>query len=96
MSKKYLAKPQPKRQPTAEEIDAFVQRGAGKDTEKQDTAFTEIRSSVKDETTRLTVDLPKKAHRRFKIACAIAGTQMNRELRQFIERRSIELEALAE
>lgn len=44
----------------------------------------------------VTVDLPKITHRRFKIACAVAGTQMNNEIRQFIERRSRELEALSE
>ena len=36
---------------------------------------------------------PKNTHRRFKIACTVAGTQMNSEIRQFIERRSRELEA---
>ena len=93
MSAKSLEKPQPKRQPTSQQIDAYVKTGTGKDTAKQISVYTEARISVKDEISRLTVDLPKPTHRRFKIACAVAGTQMNSEIRQFIERRSRELEA---
>ena len=93
MSAKSLEKPQPKRQPTSQQIDAYVKTGTGKDTAKQIPVYTESRISVKDEISRLTVDLPKTTHRRFKIACAVAGTQMNSEIRQFIERRSRELEA---
>ena len=78
MSKKDLSKPQPRKQPTDREIASFVQGGSGQDTEGQDTA-------------RLTVDLPRETHRRFKAACAIAGTKMNDEIRRFIERRSVEL-----
>ena len=78
MSKKDLAKPQPRKQPTAREIASFVRGGTGQDT-------------VGPETARLTVDLPRATHRRFKAACAIAGTKMNDEIRQFIERRSVEL-----
>ena len=78
MSKKDLAKPRPRRQPTDREIASFVQGGTGQDTAGEDTA-------------RLTVDLPRETHRRFKAACAIAGTKMNDEIRRFIERRSVEL-----
>jgi len=42
---------------------------------------------------RLTVDLPRDLHRRFKIACVLADTKMNEEIRSFIIRRSAELEA---
>ena len=95
MNKKTLAKPQPRRLPTSEQIDAYVNKGSGKDTDIQNTAYTESRLSVSNDVARLTVDLSKKTHRRFKIACAVAGTQMNSEIRQFIERRSRELEASA-
>ena len=93
MSAKSLEKPQPKRQPTSQQIDAYVKTGTGKDTATQTSVLTDSHISVKDEISRLTVDLPKTTHRRFKIACAVAGTQMNSEIRQFIERRSRELEA---
>ena len=79
MSKKNLAKPQPRRQPTSGEIDAFVHRGTGQGT-------------VSPNKARLTVDLPRETHRRFKVACAMADTKMNDEIRRFIERRSVELE----
>ena len=79
MGKKNLTKPQPKKQPTSEEIASFVRRGTGQDTAKTKMA-------------RLTVDLPHETHRRFKIACTIADTRMNAEIRRFIERRCAELE----
>ena len=63
ISKKDLTEPLPKRQPTPDEMDAFVRVGAGKDTEKQ--------YSVQVETAHVTVDLPRDMHRRFKIACAV-------------------------
>lgn len=85
MSKKDLKKPSPRKRPTADEIDAYVSGGAGKDTEAQ--------IPVKTETARLTVDLPQEQHRRFKVACALAGTEMANEIRQFIDRRCAELEA---
>lgn len=94
MTAKSLEKPQPRRQPTAQEINAYVEKGAGKDTDTQSSVLPPSQLSVKAEVSRLTVDLPKTTHRRFKIACAVAGTQMNEEIRQFIERRSRELEAL--
>ena len=96
MSKKDLTKPVPKRQPTSEQIDAFVNQGAGKDTDKQKPVETATQESVKTETSRLTVDLPKTLHRRFKIACTLAGSKMNDEIRQFIARRCAELEATAD
>lgn len=95
MSAKHLDKPQPKRQPTPEQIAAFVKTGEGKDTATPVSVSTESQRSVLNKMSRLTVDLPTPTHRRFKIACAVAGTQMNNEIRQFIERRSRELEALS-
>ena len=96
MSKKDLTKPFLKRQPTPDEMDAFIRRGVGKDKETQISVKAEIKGSVQVETTRLTVDLPRDMHRRFKIACAVAGTKMNDEIRRFIDRRSAELETSAE
>jgi len=78
--KKNLPKPKPRRQPTSKEIDSFVSEGSGKDTAKPPMA-------------RLTVDLPRDLHRRFKVACVLADTKMNEEIRSFIIRRSAELEA---
>ena len=80
MARKNLTKPQPKKQPTSGEIASFVHGGAGQDTENTERA-------------RLTVDLPRETHRRFKIACTIADIRMNDEIRRFIERRCAELEA---
>ena len=37
-------------------------------------------------------DLPRAQHRRFKIACTVAGAKMNDEIRRFIDRRCAELE----
>ncbi len=92
MSKKDLTKPRPMKQPTADEIDAYVSGGAGKDTEKQKPVGTAMQESVKTKPARLTVDLPREQHTRFQIACTRAGTKMNREIRQFIDRRCAELE----
>ena len=49
--------------------------------------------AAKTGTARLTVELPRETHRRFKIACTIADTRMNDEIRRVIERRCAELEA---
>ena len=84
MPKKNLTKPLPKRQkqPTAGQIASFVRGGVGKDT-----------TAAKAPKARLTVDLPREMHRRFKVACVIAGVKMNDEIRRFIERRCVELES---
>ena len=92
MSKKNLTKPIPNRQPTSDEMDTFVRGGGGRHTEKQNSVNTESKTSVKPESSRLTVDLPRAQHRRFKIACTVAGTKMNDEIRRFIDRRCAELE----
>ena len=96
MSKKDLTKPLPKRQPTPDEMDAFIRRGAGKDKETHISVKTGTKNSVQVENTRLTVDLPRDMHRRFKIACTVADTKMNDEIRRFIDRRSAELETSVE
>lgn len=42
---------------------------------------------------RLTIDLPETAHTRFKAACAASRRKMVQEVRSFIERRTVQLEA---
>lgn len=62
---------------------AFISRGRGKDN-----------APVSDEpTARLSVDLPRSLHKRFKIACASADTTMVKELLGFIEARTRDLES---
>lgn len=92
MSKKNLAKPSARRQPTPDQITQFVHGGPGKDEETQKSANLETQSSVKEKMARLTVDLPRTTHRRFKLACVMADTKMNIELRRMIELRCAELE----
>ena len=43
-------------------------------------------------TARLSIDLPKSLHRRFKTACAKSDLKMAEEVINFIERRTAELE----
>ena len=93
MSKKNLTKPPAKPQPTDEQIAEFVQGGPGNNTETQNTVNTANKESVNVEMARLTVDLPRSLHRRFKVACVLAGFKMNDEIRQFIDRRCPELES---
>lgn len=92
MSKKNLTKPAARRQPTPDQITRFVQGGLGKDEETQKTAKADMKTSVKEQMARLTIDLPRDAHRRFKLACVMADTKMNIELRRMIEQRCAELE----
>ncbi len=92
MSKKQLTKPPARPQPTPDQITQFVHGGPGKDAETQKSSKAERQTSVKEKMARLTVDLPRSAHRRFKLACVMADTKMNIELRQMIERRIAELE----
>ena len=92
MSKKTLTKPAARRQPTPDQITQFVHGGPGKDEEIQKSSKTDRKISAQEEMARLTIDLPRSAHRRFKLACVMADTKMNIELRRLIERRCTELE----
>lgn len=58
-------------------------------TDKEIASF--VQGGTGQDTIRLTVDLPQDMHRRFKAACAMAGTKMNDEIRRFVERRLAEL-----
>ncbi|WP_372922783.1 hypothetical protein [Roseovarius sp.] len=74
-------------------IDKFVKGGHGRDVESTDTqkhGKTETHQDVP--IARLTVDMPRDLHRRFKAACASKDRKMNDEIRSFIQRRLIELE----
>ena len=91
---KTMEKPRPPKQPTDEQADAFVAGGTGNDSkETQKNMNTEKRVSVK--MARLTVDLPDDEHLAFKLACTRVRTKMNEEIRQFITRRTAELEQAA-
>lgn len=86
---KTITKPKPKA-PTDKDIQTYVAGGVGKDTETQKHRNYVTQKSA--DMARLTVDLAKEDHRRFKLACTSAGVKMNDEIRQFIERRTAELE----
>ncbi len=89
--KTFETAPKPK-QPSIEEIEAFEQGGAGHDGRK-----TTIRPAKgeAEPTKRLSLDLPVEVHRRFKTACSAKGRKMGVEIQQFVEQRTIELEAEA-
>lgn len=93
MAKKgFATAPRPKNLDPAA-IDRFVEQGHGRDVEKTETQKNrnaEDRGSAP--MARLTVDMPRELHRRFKTACAANDTKMNDEIRSFIERRLAELE----
>lgn len=90
MSKKsFKAAPKPDEKQTAEAIDRFVSSGPGKDSGSVNTG---TQKAVNNEPMkRLTVDMPKSLHLRFKSLCAQHDTKMNDEIRQFIERRCDEM-----
>ena len=47
---------------------------------------------MREPVTKLCVELPQSAHRRFKAACVASGKVMTAELIEFVERRTRELE----
>lgn len=98
MSKKsFTTAPKP-RQPTAEQIDAYVQGGAGHDRGSAAPPVPQAAAKpapAAGPMKRLSIDLPAAAHTRFKTACSATGRKMNDELQAFIDRRTAELEAEA-
>ena len=60
----------------------FIEKGRGKDAQ-----------AVEEPTHRLTVDVPKALHLRFKAACSRADKRMAHEIIQFVEKRTKELES---
>lgn len=92
MSKKSFATaPRPK-QLAPEQIDAYVQGGAGHDTRSGSLAPAEPEKPRDVPMKRLSIDLPEDMHRRFKVACAATGRKMAAELTALIEARTEELE----
>ena len=93
MTRKTFKSP-PKPQPSAEAIDRFIQDGHGRDVEttKAETQKTVQADKRPEETARLTVDMPRSLHRRYKALCSMGGLKMNDDIRQFIEKRVAELE----
>lgn len=83
--KSFKSLPQARQQPTAEQIESFVNNGTGTDqTGKEQT---------QDEPTRrLSIDVPESLHTRFKVACAKTRAKMAPEIIAFIEKRVRELE----
>ena len=94
-SKTFAQAPKPKPL-TAEVISAFERGGAGQDTRTHISTNVEKREPAKVEeaepTRRLSIDLPKSLHRRFKTACSKRDKKMVIEVSKFIERRTAELE----
>lgn len=95
MSKTFAQAPKP-RPLSPEIIAAFERRGAGQDTQTHihvDVGNPEPAKPANTEPTqRLSVDLPKSLHRRFKTACARTDRKMLAEVTDFIVRRTEELE----
>ena len=95
MSKTFAQAPKPKPL-TADVIQAFERGGAGQDTQTHIAPKPQKREpakAAKDEPTRrLSIDLPKSLHRRFKTACTKTDKKMIVEVTRFIERRTAELE----
>ena len=92
MSKK-IDKPTKPKQPTDEQVEAFVAGGAGVDTEPSVSGSTASRKAKKF--TRMTVDLPDDEHMAFKVACARTRRKMVDEIRAFVTKRTAELEQAA-
>jgi len=89
MSKKSFASaPKPKTL-SPEDLDRYVQGGAGHDTTKPKKAMPKSDGPTK----RLSIDLPADLHRRFKTACSATDKKMATELIAFIEQRTSELES---
>jgi hypothetical protein len=95
MSKTFAQAPKPKPL-TPEIISAFERGGAGQDTQNHIPPNVEVVNPAKEEkqepTKRLSIDLPKSLHRRFKTACSDADKKMVVEVMEFIKRRTAELE----
>ena len=91
MAKTFKTAPKPSKQPTAEEISAFERGGAGHD-DPPSVAAVPPPSKPTEQTKRLSLDLPESLHRRFKTACSATSRKMAKELLDYIEQRTSELE----
>ncbi len=87
MAKSFAQAPKPPTV-TPEQIEAFERGGPG-----HDKAATAVKPPTPSETTkRLSLDLPKSLHRRFKTACSATDRKMVAEIEALITRRVVELE----
>ena len=77
-----------------DQINAFEKSGVGHDSKPQ-THIPTKETSPTEPTTRLSIDLPKSDHLRFKIACSAARTTMLAEVKQFIKKQTVILEEKA-
>lgn len=82
MSKKTFQNLPAPKSPESEAIEQYVQAGPGRD---QTSVNTEKQKSVKTDMVRLTVDMPRDLHRRYKASCSLREVKMNEEIRAFIE-----------
>jgi len=87
-SKSFKTVPTPQRQPTSEQIDAFVNKA----TAAPSAPIAPPPPQTKEPTARLSLDIPAELHSRFKSACARSRLKMTTELLALIERRTAELE----
>jgi hypothetical protein len=85
MSKSFKTAPTPTRQPTSDQIVAFVTKG-------QQAEAAAVAAGAKEPSARLSLDVPEALHSRFKAACARHRLKMTGELLAFMERRAAELE----
>ena len=92
MSKSFKTAPTPVRQPTNDQIVAFVNRGTAKAEDSAPVSPPAASAGAKEPTARLSLDIPADLHARFKAACARSRVKMTGELLSFIERRTAELE----
>jgi len=87
--KSFQSAPKPSRTVSSEEIDAFVNRGVGSDSLAK---RTKEYSKLREQTKRLSIDLPQSIHLRFKTACSATQRKMTKEIEAFICKRTCELE----
>lgn len=87
--KSFQSAPKPKKTVSAEEIDAFVNRGVGSDSTAKNKKNS---SNLREKTKRLSIDLPQSMHLRFKTACSATQRKMTKEIETFICKRTKELE----
>lgn len=71
------------KQETQNSVDAPNRVPADKEIHKS--AVAELRKAVNTDVVRLTVDIPRTLHRRYKASCSLRGIKMNEEIRMFIE-----------
>jgi len=87
--KSFQSAPKPKRTVSPEEIDAFVNGGVGSDSLAK---TNKPSSKIREQTKRLSIDLPQSLHLRFKTACSATQRKMTKEIETFISKRTNELE----